>query len=169
MLCWGKAKDGQLGIGVERNPMFEPRNCNVFTGRGLKEIVCGGQHSVFLLHDGSVYTCGSNSCGQLGHNKPGITPGRVVMSLTPTACLLYYLKDVFWPFPCCLWIVLLFKIFLLLPEYVGALDTQKITRVSCGQAHSLAVNEQGQVFAWGAGEGGQLGLGTTETAVRIPR
>uniref|UniRef100_A0A674PEI2 HECT and RLD domain containing E3 ubiquitin protein ligase 3 n=1 Tax=Takifugu rubripes TaxID=31033 RepID=A0A674PEI2_TAKRU len=128
MLCWGKAKDGQLGIGVERNPMFEPRNCNVFTGRGLKEIVCGGQHSVFLLHDGSVYTCGSNSCGQLGHNKPGITP-----------------------------------------EFVGALDTQKITLVSCGQAHSLAVNEQGQVFAWGAGEEGQLGLGTTETAVRIPR
>ncbi|XP_056891228.1 probable E3 ubiquitin-protein ligase HERC3 [Takifugu flavidus] len=128
MLCWGKAKDGQLGIGVERDPMFEPRNCNVFTGRGLKEIVCGGQHSVFLLHDGSVYTCGSNSCGQLGHNKPGITP-----------------------------------------EFVGALDTQKITLVSCGQAHSLAVNEQGQVFAWGAGEEGQLGLGTTETAVRIPR
>lgn len=95
MLCWGKAKDGQLGIGVERNHMFEPRNCNVFTGRGLKEIVCGGQHSVFLLHDGSVYTCGSNSCGQLGHNKPGITPGMLVICLTPIASLLYCLKDVF--------------------------------------------------------------------------
>lgn len=65
--------------------------------------------------------------------------------------------------------MLSFNLFLLLPEFVGALDTQKITLVSCGQAHSLAVNEQGQVFAWGAGEGGQLGLGTTEMAVRIPR
>lgn len=54
-------------------------------------------------------------------------------------------------------------------ELVGALDTQKITVVSCGRAHSMAVNEQGQVFAWGAGEGGQLGLGTAEAAVRIPR
>ena len=54
-------------------------------------------------------------------------------------------------------------------ELVGALDTQKITMVSSGQAHSMAVNEQGQVFAWGAGEGGQLGLGTAEVAVRIPR
>uniref|UniRef100_A0A674NBB3 HECT and RLD domain containing E3 ubiquitin protein ligase 3 n=1 Tax=Takifugu rubripes TaxID=31033 RepID=A0A674NBB3_TAKRU len=135
MLCWGKAKDGQLGIGVERNPMFEPRNCNVFTGRGLKEIVCGGQHSVFLLHDGSVYTCGSNSCGQLGHNKPGITP-----------------------------------------EFVGALDTQKITLVSCGQAHSLAVNEQGQVmpwrmllFTWGQNTSGQLGLGKGEPSKLFPQ
>lgn len=33
----------------------------------------------------------------------------------------------------------------------------------------MAVNDQGQVFAWGAGEGGQLGLGTAEAAVRIPR
>ena len=77
MLCWGNAKDGQLGIGVERNPMFEPRSCLVFTGRGLKEIACGGQHSVFLLHDGSVYTCGSNSCGQLGQDKPGTAPGEL--------------------------------------------------------------------------------------------
>lgn len=65
--------------------------------------------------------------------------------------------------------MLMLKLFLLLPELVGALDTQKITLVSCGQAHSMAVNEQGQVFAWGASEGGQLGLGPTEAAVRIPR
>lgn len=56
-----------------------------------------------------------------------------------------------------------------LVELVGALDAQKIAGVSCGQAHSLAVNEQGQVFAWGAGEGGQLGLGSAEEAVRVPR
>lgn len=128
MLCWGNARDGQLGFGVEKNPVYEPKACQVFFGRGLKEITSAGEHTVFLLQDGSVYTCGSNSCGQLGHDKPGTSP-----------------------------------------ELVGALDTQKITSVSCGQAHSLAVSEQGQVFAWGAGEGGQLGLGAIETTVRIPR
>lgn len=54
-------------------------------------------------------------------------------------------------------------------ELVGALDAQKIAGVACGLAHSVAVNEQGQVFTWGAGAGGQLGLGTAEEAVRIPR
>lgn len=77
MLCWGNAKDGQLGIGVEKNPVFEPRNCHVFSGRGLKEVACGGQHSVFLMYDGSVYTCGSNSWGQLGHDKAGTSPGKL--------------------------------------------------------------------------------------------
>lgn len=61
------------------------------------------------------------------------------------------------------------NLFLLFLELVSALDTQKITLVSCGRAHSMAVNDQGQVFAWGAGGGGQLGLGTAEVAVRIPR
>lgn len=61
------------------------------------------------------------------------------------------------------------KQFFLCTELVGALDTQKIILVSCGRAHSMALSEQGQVFAWGAGEGGQLGLGTAEAAVRIPR
>lgn len=65
--------------------------------------------------------------------------------------------------------LLVVKLFLLSLEVVGSLDTQKITLISCGRAHSMAVNEQGQVFAWGAGDGGQLGLGTTEAAVRIPR
>lgn len=97
MLCWGKAKDGQLGVGVERNPMFEPRNCNVFSGRGLKEAVCGGQHSVFLLHDGSVYTCGSNSCGQLGHNKPGTSPGMLLFwNCSVCVCVLLYLSHYSW-------------------------------------------------------------------------
>lgn len=54
-------------------------------------------------------------------------------------------------------------------ELVGALDAQKIAGVACGQAHSLALSEQGQVFAWGSGESGQLGLGTAEEAVRVPR
>uniref|UniRef100_A0A672YT09 HECT domain-containing protein n=1 Tax=Sphaeramia orbicularis TaxID=375764 RepID=A0A672YT09_9TELE len=77
MLCWGNAKDGQLGVGVERSPVFEPKNCQVFYGRGLKEVACAGQHSMFLLQDGSVYTCGSNSCGQLGHDKQGNAPELV--------------------------------------------------------------------------------------------
>lgn len=93
MLCWGNARDGQLGIGVERNPVFEPRMCHVFSGRGLREVACGGQHTLFLLQDGSVYTCGSNSCGQLGHDKAGNSPGTLYVS-TKTQRFLETLKKV---------------------------------------------------------------------------
>lgn len=66
-------------------------------------------------------------------------------------------------------IKLLTLVLLLSTELVDALDAQIITMVSSGRSHSVAVNEQGQVFAWGAGEEGQLGLGIAEATVRIPR
>ena len=69
----------------------------------------------------------------------------------------------------CNWVTCLCVCACMSTELVAALDAQKIVGVACGEAHSLAVNEQGQVFAWGAGEGGQLGLCTQEEAVRVPR
>ena len=33
-------------------------------------------------------------------------------------------------------------------------------RVACGASHSLAVSEDGQIFAWGKNSQGQCGVGT---------
>lgn len=38
-----------------------------------------------------------------------------------------------------------------------------IDQVACGFAHTLAVSTSGQVFSWGCGKFGQLGLGTQES------
>ncbi|XP_031679193.1 probable E3 ubiquitin-protein ligase HERC4 isoform X2 [Oncorhynchus kisutch] len=52
---------------------------------------------------------------------------------------------------------------------VVALDAQNIVAVSCGEAHTLALNDKGQVFAWGLATDGQLGLANFEECVRVPR
>ena len=46
---------------------------------------------------------------------------------------------------------------------------QKVTRVSCGGLHTLAIAGDGELFAWGRGEGGQLGLSikTLESLERL--
>uniref|UniRef100_A0A669C3N1 HECT and RLD domain containing E3 ubiquitin protein ligase 3 n=1 Tax=Oreochromis niloticus TaxID=8128 RepID=A0A669C3N1_ORENI len=160
MLCWGNAKDGQLGIGVEKNPVFEPRNCHVFSGRGLKEVGCGGQHSVFLMHDGSVYTCGSNSCGQLGHDKAGISPVMKRPLLCP--CSFHSIKQ-----------TSLFtwgqntsgqlglgkgepsKLF---PHPLKSLAGIPLAQITAGGDHSFALSLSGAVFGWGKNRAGQLGL-----------
>lgn len=54
-------------------------------------------------------------------------------------------------------------------EQVGALDAQNIVAVSCGDAHTLALNDKGQVFAWGYAANGQLGLPGTEECIKVPR
>jgi hypothetical protein len=43
-----------------------------------------------------------------------------------------------------------------------------ITALACGVAHSLALDAQGQVWAWGDGNSGQLGQGTTTTGSAVP-
>ncbi|KAJ6657257.1 hypothetical protein lerEdw1_002624 [Lerista edwardsae] len=49
------------------------------------------------------------------------------------------------------------------PKIVEALLGYEITQVACGASHILAVSNEGEVFAWGRGDNGRLGLGTQES------
>lgn len=49
----------------------------------------------------------------------------------------------------------------MLPFRVPALIGRVVTAVACGAAHTLVITASKEVFAWGAGADGQLGLGTT--------
>lgn len=57
-------------------------------------------------------------------------------------------------------------------EKVDSLSNQVIKDVSCGLFHSLALNEWGQIFAWGQNNHGQLGIARQsgdETYVSTPK
>jgi alpha-tubulin suppressor-like RCC1 family protein len=47
----------------------------------------------------------------------------------------------------------------LAPRYVAALEGVRVTAVSAGGLHSLALGDGGAVYAWGQGQHGRLGLG----------
>lgn len=79
MLCWGYSSFGQPGIGSNLQVIIpEPQVYGFIHDRNVKEVACGGNHSVFLLEDGEVYTCGLNTKGQLGHESEGSKPGKCV-------------------------------------------------------------------------------------------
>lgn len=76
MLCWGNASYGQLGLGgIDEEIVVEPRKCEFFHGKKVCDVGCGHRHTAFLLEDGTVYTCGCNDLGQLGHEKSRKKPG----------------------------------------------------------------------------------------------
>ncbi|MBN3324350.1 HERC4 ligase, partial [Atractosteus spatula] len=78
MLCWGNASFGQLGLGgIDEEIVVEPRNCEFFNGKKVCDVGCGRRHTVFVLDDGAVYTCGCNDLGQLGHEKSRKKPEQV--------------------------------------------------------------------------------------------
>ncbi|XP_030041889.1 serine/threonine-protein kinase Nek8 isoform X2 [Microcaecilia unicolor] len=49
------------------------------------------------------------------------------------------------------------------PKIVEALLGYEIMQVSCGASHVLAVTNEQEVFAWGRGDNGRLGLGNQES------
>lgn len=77
---WGKASEGQLGLGgIEEAFITTPtlsRKLTEISGK-VKEIACGWEHTAFLTVDGTVYTCGNNKYGQLGHEKGQTMPGKL--------------------------------------------------------------------------------------------
>ena len=55
-----------------------------------------------------------------------------------------------------------------LPRLVPAFSERSVAAVACGQHHSMALTDWGDVYAWGRGSEGQLGSGRFETIV-VPR
>jgi RCC1 and BTB domain-containing protein len=54
---------------------------------------------------------------------------------------------------------------LVLPRLVEALNGLVVTNVACGSAHTAVVTKAGEVWTWGWGHFGQLGIGSNKNAV----
>ncbi|KAJ8336195.1 hypothetical protein SKAU_G00395380 [Synaphobranchus kaupii] len=179
--CWGSTADGQLGIGDGESSVREPRTCRVFRGRGLKEVACGRQHSLFLLHDGSVYTCGSNSCGQLGTDKAGGIPELVgaldAQKIAGVACGRAHSVAVNEQGQVFTWGaggggqlgLGTVEEAVRVPRLIKKLCEHRISQVMCGNHHCIALSKDGQLFTWGQNSSGQLGLGMGKSCCLSPQ
>ncbi|SEU37220.1 Alpha-tubulin suppressor [Myxococcus fulvus] len=94
-----------------------------------RAVAGGTYHSLFLQRNGEVYSWGQNLAGQLGTGSINNTPVA-----SPT-------KPVGLP---------------------------RIKAIAAGQTHSLALDMDGRVWAWGKNDFGQLGLGATGGLVTVP-
>ena len=80
MLAWGQAGDGQLGIGGTEDRLISVPQWNKHIGnQAVKGVACGRSHTVILLDDGGVLSCGSNDVGQLGQEEATTRPGTYAM------------------------------------------------------------------------------------------
>jgi len=113
--CWGCNAHGQLGNSSTVD-CSSPRPV-LSLGSDTIKICCGALHNLAMKADGSVWAWGWNDRGQLGNGS----------SISKTA-----------------------------PIQVRALGA-KVTAFAGGYSHSLAVKENGSVWAWGSNSNGQLG------------
>ncbi|KAI8521409.1 putative E3 ubiquitin-protein ligase herc4 [Branchiostoma belcheri] len=91
LFCWGAARNGELGLGgIEEDVILAPKEQPFAVTKTLREVSCGRQHTVFVLAEGTVYTCGSNDYGQLGqdkgHKRPTVITALDTQSIQQVSC-----------------------------------------------------------------------------------
>lgn len=181
--CWGNTTNGELGLGgIEENQILCPRelSLSVQESQCVQDIVCGDSHTLMLTAKGEVLSCGNNDHGQLGREQHRTRPELVTSlsdySIQALACggchsvavtkwgqLFSWGSDSFgqlglnsgsgdqWS-----------------AKTVKNLALSTVIQVACGQNHSLALTNDGQLYSWGCNRFGQLGLGTTSEQERKP-
>ncbi|WP_229133402.1 RCC1 domain-containing protein [Bifidobacterium mizhiense] len=148
--AWGYNGNGRLGDGTTGGYQSAPvmvRTPDRKTYPDLPadftylQVSAGYYHSLALGSDGNVYAWGNNGNGQLGDGTTGGYQSAPVRVKTPDR-----------------------KTYPDLPADFTYLQ------VSAGDAHSLAIGSDGNVYAWGYNSNGQLGDGTSSsqtTPVRV--
>ncbi|KAM5338406.1 putative E3 ubiquitin-protein ligase HERC6 isoform 2-T2 [Glossophaga mutica] len=142
-------------------------------GSDLRQAACGERHSLLLLSDGTVHSCGDNSRGQLGRrgvprgDHPEPVKALETLQVVLVSCGKEHSLAVCHKGRVFAWGAGSegqlgteeFKEIIFTPKKIKTLTGKKIIQVSCGDYHSLALSEDGQVFSWGKNSHGQLGLG----------
>lgn len=160
-----------------------PTCFDFFNTRDVIKISLGHQHTAFLTSDHAVYCLGSGEHGQLGHGKftdvtkkPVLVNGLKGENVTDVVCGGDHTGVV-----CADGIVFCWgnsakgqcgttEEKVNSPKQVTLSDKTcdpVVTQISCGDTHTLALTNQGQVWAWGAGS--QLGCGTGNSIVATPQ
>ena len=114
--------------------------------RHIVAVAAGRAHVALLTCSCEVWTWGDGRRGQLGHGRPGDTASGLADGVS------VWLPTFFPPIPPS-------PAHERAPRLVTALLGKPVTRISCGEAHSMAATQGGAVFVWGANSHGQLGLG----------
>ncbi len=134
---FGGGSFGQLGLGALTSMPLDPdgapymptpKKIEAFVGESIVNIDCGDAHSMALTSKGKLYGWGAAACGQLGiDNSKPLPKDSEGSPYQPV------------------------------PSLVTALAKKTVVAVSCGEAHTLALDDNGIIYSFGANGCGQLG------------
>ena len=184
---WGSNAAGQGGIGVMHTSLSTPTMVQLpADARDFTHLSAGQSHSMLLAQDGTLWVWGSNSNGRTGL---GTTEGNATLPVHlempdnvdkfvrisggSTFSLAVASDGSLWS-----WGYNADGRTGLGITAGNTLTPQRITTpagitgfvdVSAGNGHSLAIADDGSLWAWGNNQGSQTGLDTDSTAITTPQ
>ncbi|CAH2991766.1 unnamed protein product [Chilo suppressalis] len=188
MFCWGNATHHELFIDGEEivDPIIKPTLSKWKESDNIRGVATGEFHALYLTNHGNLYSCGSNEVGQLGRHtdsKEGRTPAFVEklkeFKISSVACgLQHSLALNEWGQPYSWGCNSMGQLGLdpkndansyNVPSIVRHLATKNVVQIACGFYHSVALTNNGDLYAWGANSYGQCGLGTMSNKEAVPQ
>ena len=176
--AWGMNRYGQMGNGTV-NPLTGPQVTvpvmvsNSGPGGPInnpRQVTCGYQFGAALTTNGTVWTWGSGSHGELGNGTTGssYTPAQVpgLTNITAISAGWFHIlalraDGTVWDWGNNSNGELGDGTAVNRPNPVQVLNVSNIVSVSGGDSHSTALKADGTVWKWGLNDLGELGQGTT--------
>ncbi|KAG8071013.1 hypothetical protein GUJ93_ZPchr0006g45541 [Zizania palustris] len=174
LVCsWGRGEDGQLGHGDAEDRPVPTVLTAAFDAPGIVSVICGADHTTAYSDDElQLYSWGWGDFGRLGHGNSSDVfnpqPIEVLQGvrITQIACADSH----------CLVVTAAGQVHSwgrnqngqlglgntedsLLPQKIQAFQGVCVKTIAAGAEHTAAVTEDGDLYGWGWGRYGNLGLG----------
>ncbi|KAJ8410061.1 hypothetical protein AAFF_G00211020 [Aldrovandia affinis] len=173
LFAWGHNGYSQLGNGTTNQGISPVLVSTNLLNKKVTEVACGSHHSMALTYEGEVYAWGYNNCGQVGSGSTANQPAprkvsnclqnKVVVSIacgqTSSMAVVDNGEVYGWGYNGNGQLGLGNNGNQLTPCRLAALQGFCVLQIASGYAHSLALTDEGLLYAWGANTYGQLGTG----------
>jgi hypothetical protein len=164
-----------------------PRGPELVTPRGYEaalQVTAGAAHACLVHRSGELYTWGVGAAGRLGHSttnngdpqgdigKPRVVEALTGVPVVRVSCGYSHTGAISCEGDLYMWgstvsgkcglgdVVANDECFCAVPtKVIVGPDDKRIMKVSCGAAHTAVVTSYGQLYVFGCGDGGRLGLG----------
>lgn len=174
---WGRAKNYRLGRSFVGTDARKPEKVNGFEGVAVTQGACGGGHTAVVLKDQRLFVFGYSQYGQLGLGDRNDTSEatqvmvrepstKKVLKVRQVACGRYHTIGLSENGQVFTWgggkngrLGHGDEKIRSQPTWVETLSNEKGLVITAGYHNNLVLSEKGEVYSWGWGAHGQLGLG----------
>uniref|UniRef100_J3LDS2 RCC1-like domain-containing protein n=1 Tax=Oryza brachyantha TaxID=4533 RepID=J3LDS2_ORYBR len=170
---WGRGEDGQLGHGDAEDRPAPTALTAALAAPGIVSVICGADHTTaYCDEELQLYSWGWGDFGRLGHgNSSDVFNPQPIQALQGVRVAQIACGDSH-----CLAVTVAGHVHSwgrnqngqlglgntddsLIPQKIQAFEGVRVKMIAAGAEHTAAVTEDGDLYGWGWGRYGNLGLG----------